>query len=1034
MTDYSRKIRHDWEDLAILERNREPAHAILIPYCDRASALAGRREDSPFFQSLNGLWDFHYAEAPWEAPADPSGENQHLNWEEIPVPGNWQMHGYDRPQYLNTLYPFPIDPPFVPDRNPVGSYRRIFDLPEEWAARRTAIVFEGVDSAFELYLNGSYVGYSQGSHMPAEFDLTRFVRPGRNTLGVRVFKWCDGSYLEDQDKWRMSGIFRDVYLLSRSRVFLRDVFVRTELDSSYLDAVLDARIELGSAGGRMAGGSLAAALLNGGRAVLEREFPLPPAGEEPVLALRETVREPAKWSAEDPHLYQFVLELKEASGRIAEAVALPIGFRRIEIGEGRLLLNGRAIKLKGVNRHEFHPDFGFHVPLETMLQEIRLMKQHNIDTVRTSHYPPDPRWLDLCDQYGIYVIDEADLETHGFHRTGDWGRLAKEPAWEAAFLDRARRMVERDKNHPSVIIWSLGNEAGFGPNHAAMSAWIKERDGTRPVHYEGAGEDACVDLVSRMYTDLPRLVDEGKKDEPRPFLLCEYAHAMGNGPGSLKEYWEAFRRYPRLIGGCVWEWLDHGIRRRTADGGEYFAYGGDCGDWPNDGNFCIDGMVSPDREPHPALIEYKKVLEPVAVRPLDPARGRFLVENRYHFLTLGHLSGEWVLYEDGFELARGELAPLTTKPGEEAEIEIPFKLPPVRAGSEYWVNFRFKLREAAIWAGAGHEVARIQIKLDLPAGEADHVDLRHPPALDLAEDGAYLVLSGAEFRITMDRRTGMLCGYSFRDLELIERGPVFNAWRASTDNDDPANDRNSLAAEWRRAGLDALETGIRDFEFERIGAGAVRIRTAAVHGRAGLAPAFRTETDYTVFGNGDIVMAMRIAPREGLPSLPRLGLLLVIPAGFERFTWYGRGPHESYCDRKESALIGLYSGTIEEQAVEYIRPQENGNKTDVRWAAVTNETNTGLLLVGRPVFEISAHHYTQENLTQARHPYDLRRTPETFLKIDYAQGGLGSHSCGPPPLPEYLLRPEEVFFTVRLRGFRGDARAAAELARVWPGI
>lgn len=1014
--------RHDWENPQILARNREPTRATQVPFATREAALEGERGASPFFKLLNGQWQFHYAASPDELPDGFESETFDAEaWSSLPVPGNWQMFGYGTPNYTNIAYPYPVDPPRVPQENPVGLYRRTFHLPAAWEelepGRQVFLLFEGVDSAFTVWLNGREVGYSQGSHMPSEFNVTPHVRPGENLLVVQVFQWSDASYLEDQDMWRLSGIFRDVYLLATPGARVRDVRVRTRLDTTYTDAVLSVDVMLRNDTREPAEGlRVMASLLDaGGDPMVDQALGdalrLEP-GKELSLAAEIAVAAPRKWSAEEPHLYTLLVSLYGPDGTLRAVHRVAVGFRQIEVAAGRLRLNGVPLVLKGVNRHEFDPDLGHAVSLESMVRDVVLMKQHNINTVRTSHYPPDSRWLDLCDRYGLYVIDEADLETHGFGYTEALNQLACDPDWERAFLDRAERMVERDKNHPCVIMWSLGNESGYGPNHDAMAAWIRRADPTRPIHYEQAGEAPVVDVVSVMYPTVEAIVRQGERtDDPRPFFMCEYAHAMGNGPGNLKEYWDAIERHPRLLGGCVWEWADHGIRQRTPTGEERFAYGGDFGDAPNDGNFCIDGLNFPDRIPHSGLIEYQKILEPVRVEPVDLAAGRVKIANRYQFASLAHLQATWSLSRDDELLEQGTLPPLDVPPGGEVTVTLPYARPIPRPGATCWLSLRFALREATAWAPAGHEVAWTQLALPLEAPPAPRLAIAAMPPLDLDEGDRELVIRGEDLRLVFDRHTGTLSALEYHGVPLISAGPRLNLWRAPTDNDVRA------AQEWRKAGLDRLQSRVDHVSCRRRSPQAIEIETQAVFGAYSLAPALTCHARYLVYGTGAVVLTTRMSPRSGLPNLPRIGLQLRLPAGFDRFAWYGRGPHESYCDRKESARVGVYHGTVQEQFVPYIRPQENGNKTDVRWAAVTNARGMGLLAAGMPLLNVSAHHYTLDELTRARHHHELTPREETFLYLDHAQAGLGSQSCGPGPLPQHLIEPHETTFAVRLQPF-----------------
>ncbi len=607
---------NDWENLEVLERNREKPHATLVPYASEENALAGQRGGSPYFKLLNGQWSFCYATSPANAPAGfENPEFSAEDWDSMPVPGCWQMNGYGRPNYTNVAYPYPVDPPYVPQENPVGLYRTHFVLPKAWDGKQVFVTFEGVDSAFYLWANGKMVGYSQGPHMPAEFNLTPYLHAGENLLAAKVFQWSDGSYIEDQDMWRMSGIFRDVYLTATPTLHLRDVAVNPVLDADYRHGSLEIKAWLKNfASTSQALQKVTARLVDvSGATVCDGSLDAAGfanqvgAGEEAVLSIIMPVQNPSKWTAETPYLYKVLVSLHQ-DDKVIETECFNIGFRKIEIKKGVFMVNGQAVKLHGVNRHDSSPDTGHAVTPEQMLLDILLMKRNNVDTVRTSHYPNDPHWYDLCDKYGLYVVDEADLECHGFGNILNQSQISNDPQWEKAYLDRAVRMVERDKNHPSVIIWSLGNESGFGSNHRSMAAWIHENEPTRPVHYEGAtgwgnpdksSHAGVVDIFSVMYPTVARLIDEGQKEsEESPFFMCEYAHAMGNGPGNLKEYWEAIYTYPRLMGGCVWEWVDHSVRMHTPDGKEWFAYGGDFDDFPNDANFCVDGLNFPNRQPH----------------------------------------------------------------------------------------------------------------------------------------------------------------------------------------------------------------------------------------------------------------------------------------------------------------------------------------------------------------------------------------------------------------------------------------------------
>jgi len=702
------------------------------------------------------------------------------------------------------------------------------------------------------------------------------------------------------------------------------------------------------------------------------------------------------------------------------------------------------VVLKGVNRHEHDPGTGHAVTVASMVQDIKLMKQFNVNAVRTCHYPNDPRWYDLCDRFGFYLIDEANLETHG---TLD--KLARDPAWEAAYLERGARMVARDKNHPSVIVWSLGNESGYGPNHDAMAGWIRRHDPTRPVHYEGATgwggtyegpEDApAVDVVSVMYPTVERIVELAQiPGETRPLIMCEYAHAMGNSCGNLREYWDAIEAHPRLQGGFIWDWVDQGIRQVTADGQAWFAYGGDFGDDPNDGPFCLNGLVFPDRQVQPALWEYKKIIQPVAAEPVDLLAGKVRIINKYHFSDLSGLDVAWSLAADGVELQAGTLPRLDTPPGESATVTVPFEGLELDPGTEYWLALSFSLAGDTPWAKRGHEVAWEQFKLPFDVSEAPVLDGVGMPELALEETAERVTVRGADFRLAFDRRSGTIGSGQHGGRELVRQGPRLNVWRAPTDNDEGQPWGQEMAKRWRAAGLDRLIHRVRGFQVHRVRPQVVQICVRSFVCAPDREDGFDCAYTYTVTGSGDVEVETHVLPVGDLPPLPRVGLQMQLPGGTETFTWYGRGPHETYRDRQEGARVGVYSGAVDEQYVPYVVPQENGNKTGVRWAALTDGDGAGLLAAampgggaGAPWLEVSAHHFTAADLAQARHTYELKRREEITLNLDWRQSGLGGASCGPGTLPRYLIQPQEIRFRVRLNPLSPDtaSRVATRLRK-----
>ena len=1029
----------DWENPQIVGRSKEPGHCTLVPYSDIDAALKCERQASEFYKSLNGKWKFNWVSKPSDRPVDFYKPGYDVSgWAEIPVPSNWQMHGYGRPIYLNMRYPFEVNPPYIPDDyNPVGSYRIEFEIPGTWKDRQVFLHFDGIKSASYFWLNGQSVGYSQDSMLPAEFNITKYLKSGNNTLAVEVYRFSDGSYLEDQDMWRLAGIYRNVYLFSTPQVHIRDFAVRTDFDDSYTDATLMVRpritnytsddlkgwnveVQLYDAEKKPV---LSEAISRSAGSIIRERYPQ--RGNVPFGLLQAKIENPRKWSAETPYLYTLVLTLKDSDGNAVEVESCRVGFREVEIKEGRLFVNGKSIKLFGVNRHEHDPDHGRAIPVSRMIQDIKLLKTHNINAVRTSHYPDDPAWYDLCDKYGIYLIDEANLETHG---VGGW--FSNQPVWNTAFMQRAIRMVERDKNHPAVIFWSLGNESGSGPNHAAMAEWIHYYDPTRPVHYEGAAarprDPDYVDMISRMYARIPEIIRLATDpDDNRPVVLCEYAHAMGNSVGNLKEYWDAIRSHKRLIGGFIWDWADQGLRKTDADGREFWAYGGDFGDNPNDGNFCCNGLVQPDRKPNPHIYEVKKVYQRIHATEVEPSEGTFNIRNEYDFTNLSFVNILWELSEDGKTIQKGKLPTLSLTPGENKQIKIPFEKPNLQPGAEYFLKISFALAEDAPWADQGHVVAWEQFEIPFDVPQAPSPNVAQMPSLKLQESDKALKITGKDFELIVDKSSGAIESLRFSGKKLIAEPLIPNFWRAPTDNDN-GNRMPQRLGIWRRAGRDRK---VEKISSEQISPQVVRITAEAA---LPVGDNWRYTSTYTVFGSGDIVVAGSIQPGAELSrNLPRFGMQMAIPGEFDTMTWFGRGPHESYWDRKTGAAVGLYSGPVEEQFHPYVRPQETGNKTDVRWMALTNGKGTGLLAVGMPLLSASAWPFTMEDLEKADHINELPRRDTITVNLDHKQMGVGGDdSWGARPHPEYTLPPKAYSYSFRLRPYTPDMGDISSVARM----
>ncbi len=1009
----------DWENPKIFGINKEIAHNTFMVYPDIPSAMKNSRSFSPFFLSLNGSWKFHWVNKPADRPKEfykPEFSVDH--WEEIPVPSNWQMEGYGIPIYLNHPYPFKKNPPFIQhEYNPVGSYRTEFEIPETWINRQVFLNFDGVESAFYLWINGQKVGYSQGSRTPAEFNVTQYLKAGKNTLAAQVYRWSDGSYLECQDFWRLSGIFRDVYMYSAPSVHIRDFEVITDLDENYTHATLKVITKLTNYSLSPQNVQIELSIRDNKGLPIGRDPFIKDtienfaAGEGKKITIETNVQNPSKWSAESPTLYTLLVVLKDMDENILEVVPGRFGFREVEMKNGQLLVNGKPVLLKGVNRHEHDPISGHYVTKESMVQDIKLMKQFNLNAVRTSHYPDTPLWYDLCDEYGIYLIDEANIESHGMGYRPDT-TLGNNPEWEDAHMERIIRMVERDKNHPSVIIWSMGNEAGDGVNFEACSAWIHERDSQRPVHYERAGRRAHVDIVSPMYMRIEGLVKYAGQPQDRPLILCEYAHAMGNSVGNLQDYWDVIEREPQLQGGFIWDWVDQALARTTSDGRSFFAYGGDFGDNFNDGNFLCNGLIQPDRRPNPHFYEVKKVYSYVSVEPVDLSAGIVCIRNKYDFVSLDFLDISWEMTEDGKVIQKAAFPTMNLAPKQSQEIRIPFKKPKLKPGAEYLIKVMFELAEETLWAKKGFLLAWDQFKLPFKTPPAPKPDVKSMPDLAVEESTAAYQVTGDSFQLTIDKDSGSIESFIFQGKELVTRPLAPNFWRAPIDNDN-GNRMPERQSVWRTAGPGRV---VIDTDVQQPNPNEVRIQVDC------LLPAGKSDLSiiYTIYGSGDVVVESSFKPGMELPNLPRFGMQMGIPGEFDTITWYGRGPHESYWDRKTGAAVGLYSGSVEEQIHPYIRPQEVGNKTDVRWVTLTNEDGAGLRIVGQPLLSVSAWPFSMSDLEGAEHTFELNHRNFVTLNIDFKQMGVGGdNSWGARPHPEYTLPAKPYTYSFRITPILG---------------
>jgi beta-galactosidase len=976
--------RPEWDDPGVVRVNKEAPHATLTAFPAEELARTHDRGRSPWYRLLNGEWKFRLVPAPSARPENfYAAAFDDSSWTTIPVPSSWQLHSDDIPIYTNIKYPFPQDPkepPQVPKSdNPVGCYRYYFAVPADWSGRQVFVHFGGVDSAFYLYINGQKVGYSEDSRTPAEFNISSYVRPGKNLLAAEVYRFSDGSFLEDQDMWRMSGIFRDVWLFSRAPLHIQDVHAQADLDADYRDATL--RVSVKVRGGPA---SLSAALLDrsGATVATAAEFD---AAAGTVLR----VANPSKWTAETPNLYALLLSLRDPSGRAVEFVPMWVGFRKVEIRDGRLLVNGRRILLKGVNRHEHSPDTGKYVPRDLMIRDIELMKRFNVNAVRTAHYPNDPEWYNLCDLYGLWVMDEANIETHHYGTDAN-NRLANDPAWREAHLDRIRNMVDRDKNHPSIILWSIGNESGDGSNIAASYQLIKQIDPARPVHYEGttAIGNSNADVNSFMYPTPAQTRANAARRPRMPLLLCEYTHAMGNSNGNLKEYWDIFYSTPNAQGAFVWDWVDQGIRqpvpekyRKTSGRDTFFAYGGwweDPRGIHNDNNFCMNGLVSADRKPHPGLYAIQYVYRNLHGSWTKNRSVR--IKNWYSFLNAKDAAkARWQVLDNGRVTGTGELLDLDIPPGEEREYTL--DLPQPSPGAERFLNLSFV-------SNAGHEMGWEQFQL----AAASEARSRHRGGeLQFQASAAGSRFDGPDFSVVVDS-AGVLRDYIYKGKNLLLRGPVFDSWRAPTDND--------------RGGKRDLSFW-RDFP-ARWKPVVKQEQIAPDHIRVTAAGDFYTQV-YNIYADGEIAVTAESRPlRDNAPMMPRFGTELVVAPGLETLRWYGRGPAETYSDR-EFERIGIYESTVDAEWVNYSRPQENGNKTDVRWVELTAADGSAIRIeaLGQPL-SVRATHYPKSEVEAADYSFKLQRRPEVYLNVDGKQmgvGGIDSWSANAYPLPEYRIDP-----------------------------
>jgi beta-galactosidase len=1023
---FKEKTPHDWENPAVSEINREARRAYFIPFASAEQASANDLWKSPFIESLNGTWQFHLSHNPYVRPFYFFKDDYDTDdWTTIKVPANWELQGFDVPIYTNIRYPHAATPPTIQKNwNPVGSYKRTFTIPANWDGKEIFLHFGAVSSAMYVWVNEQMVGYSEDSKTPAEFDITKYLKKGQNSLAVEVYRWCDGSYLEDQDFWRMSGITRDVFLMARNSQYIKDFRIASQLVNNYKDGEFNLTAQVANISKKMPVVTVEALLLDGKNKTVDLKQSQKTAKNITVVTFNAKLPGVKPWSAENPNLYQLLITLKDGSGKVLEVLRQDVGFRTVEIKNSQLLVNGVAIYLKGVNIHEHNEITGHYQDEATMLKDIFQMKSHNINAVRTSHYPEPERWYELCNQYGIYLVDEANIESHGM----GYGKesLAKDPVWKDAHLFRTHNMFERDKNQPSVIIWSLGNEAGNGVNFEATYDYLKSVDNSRPVQFEQAGNGRNTDIMCPMYASIQHIENYAKNNPAKPLIQCEYAHSMGNSTGNLQDYWDAIERNPTLQGGFIWDWVDQGILTKDAKGNKFWAYGGDLGSdtLPTDGNFCINGLINPDRSVKPTLIEVGKVYQHIGFKAKDLQNGTIEILNKYSFTNLSEFDFFYEVVADGKVLKSDKLPEMQLAPNSSKIVNVDTKVD-IQPATEYFINLSAKLKKTKGILPAGTQMAYEQFELPYTKS-AVAVAKSSLPAVSSKEEGNSIIVEGPGFKLNFSKEEATLKSYQLNGKEMLLSGPVPNFYRAPTDNDF-GNDLNKRSGVWRKAGE---RKSVKSATVKQLGKDVIVSFNFDINNEK-KQPIANYNSTYTVIGSGEVIVNNSFKMlRDSLPEIVRFGVNMVMPREFDQMSWLGRGPHENYIDRKTSALVGLYSGPVADQYFAYIRPQENGNKTDVRWMSITNKEGLGLEFIGLPLLSVSAHHQIMEDFESPgrtdgsiadykhmvrRHTNDVVPRNLTSINIDYKQMGVGGDtSWGAWTHDEYRLREKNYEYSFRI--------------------
>jgi len=1018
-------IWNDLENPEMFDQNKEAEHASFLPFKSIDAALSKKKQQSIYYQSLNGLWKFSWTRKPSDRPIDfYQTSYDDSNWNDINVPSNWELEGYGYPIYVNHQYEFadykapvsdeieftekiyPKHPGKIPhDYNPVGSYRRSFTIPDNWNGRHIFIHFGAVKSAMYIWVNGQRVGYSQGSKTPAEWDISKYLKKGKNILAVEVYRWSDGSFLECQDFWRISGIERDVFLYSTSKVRIRDFFVKADLDSQYENGLFSLDVDLKNHKHQLKSGNYSVEynLLDKTGKLIAKGIQKADIHKKPDLKLNfaTEIQNPKKWTAETPILYTLLILLKDKKSAISEIVTCKVGFRKIEIKDAVFYVNGKPALIKGVNRHEHDQYKGHVISEENMIKEIALMKQFNINAVRTSHYPCHERFYELCDQYGLYVTNEANIESHGMY----YGKhsLAKNPVWKKAHLDRNIRMVERDKNRPSVIVWSMGNEAGDGENFAAVYKWIKDRDPSRPIHYERAIMGENTDLYCPQYPGVKHLNAYASKKQTKPMIISEYSHAMGNSNGNLVDLWDVIydEKNTQLQGGYIWDWIDQALVKKAENGNEFWAYGGDYGskDLPSDANFVVNGIISADYIPHPAMWEVKYAYQNVRFYAEDPAKGIFRIKNYHDFIDLQDYQINWSISENGEIVKLGQLNDFNLAPQENELVQIPIDDIKIKADCEYFVDFSVVSIVDLPFRSKGFEIAHDQFQL--PLFTENKPVIREQTDLKLAEQPDVIQITGENFEISFEKKTGLLSSYKMDGIELFQKGFTINFWRAPNDNDKGSNMIKRLGI-WREVSKSVKLSSIESVKRND------KVFIKAIHNHSKIES--EQTVEYKISGTGEIEVTTNIKlGKENLPDLPRFGLRAEFPVNFENLEYFGRGPHENYVDRNRGAFVGLYKGKVGDQYFKYVRPQENAYKTDVRWFELRNKNGVGIRISSKQKLGFSVHHNPLEDFDQNthedyRHTNDITKKDGVFVNFDLKMMGVaGDNSWGATPYKEYSV-------------------------------